>query len=50
MLSGILAKDQDVIEVNQHTFPNFITKDVIHGLLEYCWCIRESKRQHLKLI
>ena len=50
MLSGILAKDQDIIKVYQHTLPYLITENVIHGLLEDGWRTRESKRQHLELV
>ena len=35
--------DCDVIDVNMHDFPNHISKDIVHCMLESGRCIAESK-------
>ena len=45
-----LTVDENVIQVNQDTLPYLLGKDLIHKRLEYCWSIRQTKRQDLELI
>ena len=45
-----LTIDENVIQVNQDALPYLLGKDLVHERLEYCWSIRQTKRQDLELI
>ena len=45
-----LTVDENVIQVDQDALPYLLGKDLIHERLEYCWSIRQTKRQDLELI
>ena len=50
MVSWRLTVDKNVIQVYQDALPYLLGKDLIHERLEYCWSIRQAKRQNLELI
>ena len=45
-----LTVDENVIQVNQDALPYLLGEDLIYERLEYCWSIRQTKRQDLELI
>ena len=50
MVFWYLIIDENVIQVNQDALPYLLGKDLVHEHLEYCWSIRQIKRQDLELI
>ena len=50
MLFWRLTVDKNVVQVDQDALPYLLGEDLIHERLEYCWSIRQTKRQNLELI
>jgi hypothetical protein len=44
MCLGVIGIDQDVIEIVDNTYVEEVRKDVVHEMLESCWCVNKSKR------
>ena len=49
LLLWTLAEFQNVIKVNQHKLANLTPEHTVHGSLESCWCIGQTKAEHSEL-
>ena len=49
MLLWTLAEIQNVIKVDQHKLANPVPENTVHGSLESCWCIGQTKTEHSEL-
>jgi hypothetical protein len=41
--ANVIGINQDVIEIVDNTYVEEVRKDVIHEMLESCWCIKKSE-------